>query len=454
MTMPSLYRRLKQLRNELPQDDAIAQPESGVGGDSGYGNGKSAPSPALATSPGTEAQRLQKLLDVTEELDHIADLDSLLDHILIEARAFTGADAGTIYLVEGDYLRFSYNSQSGLFAPGDPNRNRLLYLNHTMPINKRSIAGYVAETGSALVIDDAYAIGDDVPYAFNPAFDRETGYRTVSMLTLPLKAKGGSTVGVMQLVNALDPDTHQPVAFAERDRLYVALFAQNAAVEIERASLTRLIILRMIRMAELRDPGETGAHVSRVAAYSIEIYQRWAETHGVKATELRKNKDVLRLGAMLHDVGKIAIPDAILKKPGGLSADERETMKQHTVFGARLFKEWESRLDAVASEIALTHHERWDGSGYPGVIENLEQEPIRPGRGKREDEIPLLGRIVALADVYDALISHRTYKEPWSEDRVLETIREEAGYQFDPEVVDAFFDVYETIQAIRARYTE
>jgi putative nucleotidyltransferase with HDIG domain len=323
-----------------------------------------------------------------------------------------------------------------------------------MPINKRSIAGYVAETGSALVIDDAYAIGDDVPYAFNPAFDRETGYRTVSMLTLPLKAKGGSTVGVMQLVNALDPDTHQPVAFAERDRLYVALFAQNAAVEIERASLTRLIILRMIRMAELRDPGETGAHVSRVAAYSIEIYQRWAETHGVKPTEMRKNKDVLRLGAMLHDVGKIAIPDAILKKPGALSADERNTMKQHTVFGARLFKEWESRLDAVASEIALTHHERWDGSGYPGVIENLEQEPIRPGRGKREDEIPLFGRIVALADVYDALISHRTYKEPWSEDRVLETIREEAGYQFDPEVVDAFLDVYETIQAIRARYTE
>jgi response regulator RpfG family c-di-GMP phosphodiesterase len=258
----------------------------------------------------------------------------------------------------------------------------------------------------------------------------------------------------MQLVNALDRTSKNPIPFDSRDRLYCSLFAKNAAVAIERASLTRLIILRMIRMAALRDPRETGPHVNRVAAYSIEIYQHWAEMHGVPSHEIKLNKDILRLGAMMHDVGKIAIPDAILKKPGPLTPEERLVMQQHAVFGARLFPERESRLDTVAAEIALNHHERWDGTGYPGKIADIYAEPIVMGPGKKEKEIPLFGRIVALADVYDALVSKRTYKEPWDDWQVLDTIRSSSGTQFDPDVVKIFFSIYEVIKAIRARYTE
>ncbi len=404
--------------------------------------------------PETEAERLRTLLDVSDELDHIADLDSLLDRILLEARSFTNADAGTIYLIDGEQLRFSYNSQSGHLLSGDPNKKRSIYLNHVMPVDEHSIAGYVAQTSDSLIIDDAYQLSDDVPYRFNHAYDKSTGYRTMSMLTVPLKTNRGTTVGVMQLVNALDRETKQPKAFDSKDRLYVSLFAKNAAVAIERASLTRLIILRMIRMAALRDPRETGAHVNRVAAYSIEIYQHWAEMHGVPSHEIKRNKDILRLGAMMHDVGKIAIPDAILKKPGPLTPEERLVMQQHTIFGARLFPEKESRLDMVAAEIALNHHERWDGTGYPGKVGDIFGEPITMGPGKKEKEIPLFGRIVALADVYDALVSKRTYKEPWDDWQVLDTIRASSGTQFDPDVVKIFFSIYEVIKAIRARYTE
>ncbi len=404
--------------------------------------------------PESETERLRTLLEVSDELDHIADLDSLLDRILLEARSFTNADAGTIYLKDGDQLRFSYNSQAGHLMSGDPNQKKSIYLNHVMPVDEHSIAGYVALTSDTLIIDDAYKIGSDVPYRFNPAFDKSSGYRTVSMLTVPLKTNRGTTVGVMQLVNALEPASKKPVPFQSRDRLYVSLFARNAAVAIERASLTRLIILRMIRMAALRDPRETGPHVNRVAAYSIEIYQHYAEMHKVPSHEIKRNKDILRLGAMMHDVGKIAIPDAILKKPGPLTPEERLVMQQHSVFGARLFPEKESRLDVVAAEIALNHHERWDGTGYPGKIGDIFAEPIVMGSGKKEKEIPLFGRIVALADVYDALVSKRTYKEPWDDWQVLDTIRSGAGTQFDPTIVKVFFSIYEVIKAIRMRYAE
>jgi HD-GYP domain-containing protein (c-di-GMP phosphodiesterase class II) len=404
--------------------------------------------------PETEAERLRALLDISDELDHIADLDSLLDRILLEARSFTNADAGTIYLIDDDQLKFSYNSQSGHLPAGDPNKKKSIYLNHTMPVDEHSIAGYVALTSKPLIIDNAYEIGSDVPYRFNPSYDKSTGYRTVSMLTVPLKTNHGTTVGVMQLVNALDRMAGKPIPFESRDRLYVSLFARNAAVAIERAGMTRLIILRMIRMAALRDPRETGAHVNRVAAYSIEIYQHWAEVHGVPFDEIKHNKDILRLGAMMHDVGKIAIPDAILKKPGPLTPEERLTMQQHTIFGARLFPEKESTLDQVAAEIAMNHHERWDGTGYPGRLSDIFAEPITMGPGKKEKDIPLFGRIVALADVYDALVSKRTYKEPWDDWRVLDTIRTSSGTQFDPDIVKIFFSIYEVIKAIRTRYAE
>ena len=157
----------------------------------------------------------------------------------------------------------------------------------------------------------------------------------------------------------------------------------------------------------------------------------------------------------------MAISDLILKKPGKFSNDERELMKQHTVLGAQLFLEAQSDFDEAAREVAFNHHERWDGDGYPGHVDIATGEPL-PGhehqdgitRGKKGEEIPLFGRIVALADVYDALSSARVYKEAWSEADVLETIKAEAGAQFDPEIVDIFLARIDVLRAIQERYSE
>jgi HD-GYP domain-containing protein (c-di-GMP phosphodiesterase class II) len=158
---------------------------------------------------------------------------------------------------------------------------------------------------------------------------------------------------------------------------------------------------------------------------------------------------------MLHDAGKIGISDKILKKPGKLDDDEFNVMKMHTVLGYRLFTSADSEIDAIAAEVALTHHEKWDGTGYPGMNTDVTNaEIVTPGFGKKGVEIPITGRIVAVADVYDALMSPRVYKAAWDEGRVLEHIKEASGKHFDPEVVESFFKIYDVISAIRQKYSE
>lgn len=137
-------------------------------------------------------------------------------------------------------------------------------------------------------------------------------------------------------------------------------------------------------------------------------------------------------------------------------------MKQHAPAGARLFSGARSDFDAIAAQVALTHHERWDGNGYPGWIDEKTGDPIpkyvnkKTGkvRGRKKEEIPIWGRIVALADVYDALSSNRVYKEAWTEADVLQRIKEDRGKHFDPEIVDSFFDVYDQIKAASQRYPD
>jgi len=127
-------------------------------------------------------------------------------------------------------------------------------------------------------------------------------------------------------------------------------------------------------------------------------------------------------------------------------------MKQHTIFGGRLFAGRTSHLDEMSMDIALGHHEKWSGGGYPGSIEDLMAPVIPMGVPKTSDEIPLSARIVALADVYDALSSARCYKQAWDDDRVLETIQSEAGRHFDPELVSVFFELLPVIKAIGNRF--
>ena len=263
-----------------------------------------------------EKEKLQEIIRVGNEVAEINDLDLLLEKILTKAREFVNADAGSIYIKGEDQLEFSHSQNETLSKKLQPGK-KLIYTTFSLPINNNSIAGYVANTGEILNIPDVYEISDDVPYGFSKNFDEVSHYRSKSMLTIPLKTSRGDIVGVIQMINAQD-ETGTIVSFSRDDEPLIAHFANNAAIAIERAQMTRAIILRMVNMAELRDPKETGAHVNRVAGYAVEIYENWAIRKGYPQESIDKVRDVLRMAAMLHDVGKVAISDVILKNQPNL----------------------------------------------------------------------------------------------------------------------------------------
>jgi HD-GYP domain-containing protein (c-di-GMP phosphodiesterase class II) len=341
-----------------------------------------------------------------------------------------------------------------------PPGRKLPYSTFSMPINNSSIAGFVANNSSILNIPDVYNLDPSLPYSFNQSFDTRTGYRTSSLLTIPLNNFRGDVIGVLQLINAMDKNKNV-IPFASDDETDITYFANNAATAIERAKMTREMILRMNKMAEMRDPKETGPHVNRVASYAVILYEAWAIKKGIVQDEIDKNRDVLRMSAMLHDVGKVAISDAILKKPGRFTPEEYQVIKMHTLYGANLFADIYSDFDESAATVALNHHERWDGKGYPGFVDTVSQKPL-PGyetedggsRGKSGEEIPLFGRIVAIADVYDALASRRCYKDAIDESSVITTIHEEAGKQFDPELVQVFMECVDSFKQVERLYPD
>lgn len=177
---------------------------------------------------------------------------------------------------------------------------------------------------------------------------------------------------------------------------------------------------------------ETGAHVKRVA----EISALLAKKYGTNQIFI----DNLRLVSPLHDIGKIAIPDAVLNKPGKLTADEWRQMQTHAAIGERMLQHADNPIFQMAAKIAGTHHEKWDGSGYP--------------KGLSGDSIPLSGRITAIADVFDALNSKRCYKERWSVESIIELIRNESGKHFEPRLVDIFLDELDDVLEIYARFPD
>ncbi len=407
----------------------------------------------------TEKEKIDTLTHLGIELNQVQDLDILMEHILRQARRFVNADAGSIYIAEKQMLRFAYTQNDTLqqrLAKGD----KLIYSTFTLPINEQSIAGYAAETAQPLNIADVYHIPATEPYNFSKEFDQASKYKTGSVLAIPLKSARGNLLGILQIINAQDGQGNI-MPFSESDEKMMMHFASIAAVALERAQMTRAIILRMIKMAELRDPKETGAHVNRVGSFSVELYEQWALKRNLGRREIDASRDVLRMAAMLHDVGKVAISDLILKKPGKFSNHEFEIMKQHTVLGAQLFQGKQSEFDDAAAQVALNHHERWDGKGYPGYVDIDDGKPLAEylapdgsPRGKKGEEIPLYGRIVALADVFDALSSNRIYKSAWDEADALATIEKEAGYHFDPELVEIFFSSLDLIRSIQKRYID
>jgi putative two-component system response regulator len=185
-------------------------------------------------------------------------------------------------------------------------------------------------------------------------------------------------------------------------------------------------IHRLVLAAEYKDE-DTGDHIIRIGRYSSLL----AAQLGLPEKEVAK----IGYAAPMHDIGKIGIPDQILLKPGRLTADEFEIMKTHTTIGAHILAQAKSEVIRCAQQIAISHHERWDGKGYP--------------QGLGGDKIPLTGRIVALADTFDALTGRRPYKEPYPLEVTVDIMKKESGSQFDPELLDLFMENIDTIMAIK-----
>ncbi|MCL1916681.1 MAG: MBL fold metallo-hydrolase [Desulfovibrionaceae bacterium] len=392
-------------------------------------------------SASLENDRLTQLM---RELLGYKDTSTILDRVLAKAREATGADAGTIFLADGDDLVFAFTHNDSLFSADDA--HKYAYAAIRLPISENCIAGYVAATGTPLNLADVRSLPSGVPYAFNDAFDRKTGFVTKSMLTLPFLDASGKNLGVLQLINSLDPSTKAVGRFSPEMEQHCRMLAREVSGILERKELEKRVIFSLLRMAAVHDPFETGPHAERVGAIAAELYHAWALRRGYSLDTIRHEKDLLRLTSMLHDIGKVGVSESILKKPGILTDEEFTVMRSHTTLGASILEEANTgELAPLARDIALHHHQKWNGQGYAGSGDE--------GRLAGED-IPIGARVTAIADVFDALISPRCYKEPWTFDQAMEVLRREAGGHFDPELIECMAGLEELFHNIYAAFPD
>ena len=291
------------------------------------------------------------------------------------------------------------------------------------------IAGHVATEGQPLIINDPYSDA-----RFDKEVDKRTGYHTKSILALPIFDSEGKTLGVFQAINK----KAEPSNFSKTDMEHLLLAATYTGKTLEAAMLQeeieatqREIIFTLAETGEMRSK-ETGYHVKRVAEYC----RLFAERYGLSQPEI----ELLKLASPMHDIGKIAIPDSILLKPGKLTDDEWAIMKTHTTLGFDMLKHSDRRLLKSAAVIAYQHHEKWDGSGYPAGL-----------KGKH---IHIYGRITAISDVFDALGCERVYKKAWDMERIVSLFKAESGFQFDPDLVQAFLANLEAFIEIKETYKD
>ena len=301
-----------------------------------------------------------------------------------------------------------------------------LGMQHTeirVPFGK-GIVGHVAASGITLNIKDAYQ-----DQRFTQDIDKLTGYRTNSILAMPLKNVSGHIIGVFEAMNKSDKP------FNTDDEGILQLISSMAASGIENAQLYESLsqsqletIYRLAVTAEYRDQHDTAIHLRHISEYSALI----AQGLGLPEREVEN----IRYASPLHDIGKVGIADAILLKPGKLTAEEFEEIKKHTLYGAKILCNAESSLLQIACKVASSHHEKFDGTGYPNRL--------------KAEQISIYARIVSVADVFDALCSQRVYKPKWDPGKAREYINGEKGKAFDPSVVEAFEKVYGEILKMRA----
>ena len=342
-------------------------------------------------------EKLDVILDITRQLMAVTDLDALLHHMAEATAGLLGADRATIYVIDRE--RNELWSRVALGA-GEIR----------FPIG-RGIAGTVALTGETINIPDAYA-----DPRWNPEPDRLSGYHTKSLLTFPMKGNDGRVLGVFQVVNKKGGH------FTRSDEETLASLGASAAVAVENAQLIaeqkrlwQSLIETLAITVDARDQ-QTAGHSQRVT--------RYAEVIGRSMGWTGKDLEKLQAAALLHDYGKIAVRDQFLQKPGKLDEAEFEYMKAHAEKTAEFLAHLVFPLDMrEVPMIASQHHERMDGKGYP--------------KGLNADRIHIGARIVAAAEIFDALTAPRYYKPAYPVDKTMELMKEMTGPHLDPRVMDA-----------------
>jgi len=365
----------------------------------------------------SQAERLEVLLEITRRLMSVTDLDALLRLIAQATTQLLDADRATIFLVDSEHGELWSKVALGI-GQGDEIR---------FPVGT-GIAGQVAATGETINIPDAY-----LDKRFNAEPDQQSGYRTRSLLTFPMKAHDGRVIGVFQVVNkaggpftADDDDTLSSLAAS------AAIAVENAHLVTEQRQLWKTLIETLAITIDARDQ-QTAGHSQRVTRYAEVIGREL----GLAGTELEK----LRAAALLHDYGKIAVRDGVLRKAGKLDDREFAYMKAHAEKTGEFLSHLEFPRDMRdVPLIAAQHHERMDGTGYPHGI---------PG-----SDILLGARIVACADVFDALTSPRFYKPAYPMKKTLKLMDGMAGDHLDREVVAAVHRCLPLLEASVAELKE
>lgn len=364
----------------------------------------------------TAEEKLRLLVEFGTRISSELHLDKLLDIIAQQITQMLDVGRCTIYLKDE-----TTNELWSKIAQGKG-------LEHTeirIPMSSDGFISLAARTGQTINLPNAY---EDSRFSID--VDIVTAFRTHATIAVPLKNNSGEVLGVFQASNKSDG-----TPFDKSDEGLLRLLATLASGSIEIAKLYQEVrvaqletIYRLAVTAEYRDQQDTRQHLKNISIISYLL----ALALGMSKSEA----ELIKNASPLHDIGKVALADNILLKPGKLTPDEFETMKSHTIYGGRILEGAHSKVLQMAHKMSLYHHEKWNGQGYP--------------KGLREEEIPLEARIVTVADVFDALCVFRVYKKAWRTEEALAYILEESGKSFDPRIVAAFQKVYPSVKRLYA----
>jgi HD superfamily phosphodiesterase len=343
-------------------------------------------------------EKIELFFEFAFELGSKRNIDDVLSVVADSAKKILDCDRASIFVYNKETSKLWTKVAHGLEEKIEVDQNI-------------GIVGWVFSNRKPLIVNSPYS-----DPRFNPETDKKTGYRTKSIIAVPLITYSGNAVGVLEGINKNGEGfTDDDLEFAQVLAVQAANAIENAILYEELKKAQEEIVMRLSIAAEFRDR-TTYNHLIRMSLYSYLI----AKEMGFDEEWCEK----LKLAAPMHDIGKLGIKDTILLKPAKLTDEEFEEMKKHTIYGYEILKDSTIDILKMASNIALCHHEKYDGTGYP--------------RGLKGEEIPIEARIVAVADVFDALTSRRPYKEPYEIERAVEIIEKDSGKHFDPKVVQAF----------------